>query len=216
MNQVFDQVTLLWQRLAVGGNFREPSTREHDIQPRDMIPRGAVHQGMRAAGIVRDHSANRRPRAGGHIRSETKSVRMQKMIQLIEDDSCADVHRAALQINVRDLLVVTREINDQPLAESASSEAGTRAAWNDGNARLARGLDNGASLFRAPGKSDSQGLDLIDGSVSRIQLPREIVEGDLAIHRRERRDLLSGSHRVFTQITGDAADLQFRTLWAVF
>src|SRR5882724_10070147 len=121
---------------------------------------------------------------------------MQKMIQLIQYHSRAHANGATLQINVRDLLIVSRKINDQSLPERPARKSRARAARNDGDAGLAGRLDDGARLFGAPRKCHRQRLDLVDRSVGCVQLPGEIVEGDLAIHRRERRDLLSRSHRV--------------------
>src|SRR5438105_1356918 len=106
-----------------------------------MVRRGSIHQRMRAARIIRDHPTDGRPRTGRYIWTETKSVRMQKMIQLIENDSRADPNRAALQINVGNLFVVTGEIDDQSFPKRAACQTRARAARNDGNARLARRLD---------------------------------------------------------------------------
>ena len=80
MNQVLDQIALVRERIAVGRNFGEFPAGQDDIQPCDMVRSRTVHQGMGPAGIVSDHPADRRARTGSHIRSETKSVGMQKMV----------------------------------------------------------------------------------------------------------------------------------------
>ena len=72
--------------------------------------------------IVRNHAAQRRARTRRHVRPETKSERAQKFIQLIQHDARADADRAAVLVEIPDLTVVAREINDQPVADGAAAK----------------------------------------------------------------------------------------------
>ena len=72
------------KRIAVGGKLREFSPGEHHIQPHEVVRRGSINHRVRAAGIVRNHPTDGCARTGGHVRPETKSVGIQKPIELIE------------------------------------------------------------------------------------------------------------------------------------
>ena len=72
-----------------------------------MVGRGAVDRNVRPGRIVRDHAAERGARAGRDIRSETKAVRPQERVELIEHNAGADAHRTIIDIQIEDLAVVT-------------------------------------------------------------------------------------------------------------
>src|SRR5438046_6163932 len=112
-----------------------------------MIGSGAVDRNARPGRIVCDHAADGGARAGRNVGAETKSVRIEKRIQLIEHDTGADADAAILDVEIDDLAIVAREIDDQSFANRVPDQAGAGAARCDGNVILGGGLVIGASLF---------------------------------------------------------------------
>src|ERR1022692_2634436 len=66
---------------------------------------------------------------------------------------------------------------------------------------LRRRLDDGFGLLGVAGEGNGHRLDLVNRGVRRIKLPRQIVEGDITTRRRQRRKLLSRSHRVASNLS---------------
>src|SRR5438552_563536 len=154
--------------------------RHHNLQRDHVIGCCAVNRATRTGGIVGDHSAQRGARAGCYIRSETKIVRLQEIVELVQYDAGADADAALFKIKTGDLPVVTREFNDQSFADRIPDEtrAGTsRSHWHG---RVGCGANDCARLLRVARKRDAERLDLINGSVSRIKLSRQIVETRVA------------------------------------
>src|ERR1041385_388592 len=97
-----------------------------------MVGRRPIIRRVRAARVVGDHPSQRRPRARGYVRTETKSLRPQKFVELIEDDAGADANGSSFEIEVRDEAEVARKINDHAFSDRATGEAGPRAPWKHG------------------------------------------------------------------------------------
>src|SRR5207244_4222360 len=117
---------------------------------------------VRAGGIVRDHSADRRAGTGRDIRPETKSVRLEKPIELVEHDACADTDGAILDVEIVDFAVVAREIDDQPIADRVTDETRARAARGHRNVFVGRGFDHRARLLSVAREYHTAWLDLIN------------------------------------------------------
>src|SRR5256885_524205 len=115
-------------------------------------------------------------RAGGDVGSKTKSVRLEKRVQLIEDDTGAGAHAAFVDVEIVDLAIVAREIDDQSFADSVSNQAGTGAARRDRNVFIGRGFNDRARVLRAGWEGDAKRLDLVNRSVSGLKLADEILE----------------------------------------
>ena len=96
-----------------------------------MIGGRAVNWTTRAGRIVGNHSGKRCAGARGDIRSKTKSVRSEEIVKLIQHDTGAYAHATFFDIEFADLPVMTREIDDQSLADRAAGQACARASWND-------------------------------------------------------------------------------------
>src|ERR1041385_2905842 len=99
-------------------------------------------------------------------------MRSQEFVELIEHDARTDAHSASFQIEIGDLPKGTGEIDDEPFADGPADEPGSRAAWNYGYTHVSGGFDDGAGLTLSFWKSNGQGLDLIDRSVSGVKLAR--------------------------------------------
>ena len=112
-----------------GTNRLNAPIRHDQFLRDDVIRRRSVNRNARAGGIVRDHAADRRARARGHIRAKTKTVRLEKRVELIEDNTRAGVNGARVQIQLGDLAIVARELDDQSIANRATGQTGASAAW---------------------------------------------------------------------------------------
>ncbi len=154
----------------------------------------AIKRRIRSRRIGGDHAAQRGPRTGGHIRAETKPLGPEEIVQLIQHDARADADGAAFGVKVADEPVVPGEIDDQPIANRSPGESRAGAPGNDRHARLRRRLDDGTGLGRAIRKGHRQWHNLVRRGVRGVELPRQIVKGDLAICRVQRGHLLGGHH----------------------
>jgi hypothetical protein len=107
INEVPHQLPLFAQRIAPRPNDFHPPIRQNNIQLIYVIGSGSINRCVGPARVVGDHSAESRPRAGCHIRSETKSLWPQKMVQLIQHHARSDAHGPPLQVQIGDLAVVS-------------------------------------------------------------------------------------------------------------
>ncbi len=106
IEQVTDQLALLAQ-CVVFGRHQHHATVGHDhLQFADMVSRGAIDRRPRAAGVVRNHAAQRGAGTGRHIRPEPELVRPQEVVELIQYHPRPHPHRPALQIQICDLAVM--------------------------------------------------------------------------------------------------------------
>src|SRR6266446_4053927 len=94
----------------------------YDFERHDVIGGGAVNRHVRAGGIVCDHSAESCASAGCHIRSETKSVLFEIGVQLIQDNAGPHANCAIIEVEIKDLPVVTRKIDNESLADGAAGQ----------------------------------------------------------------------------------------------
>jgi hypothetical protein len=132
-------------------------------------------------------------------------MRLQKTVQLIEHDARADVDASVFEIEIGDLAVVARKINDHSFANGISNQTRTGTARRDGKTRICRGTDDKARLLRAFRKSDADWFDLINRRVRRVQLTRQIIKARVATGLLDF-PFLRGSHVV---ILSEAKNLGF-------
>ncbi len=88
---------------------------------------------------------------------------------------------------------MAREIDDQSIAKRAARQSAPGTAWRNGKTGIGCGQDDVARLLRSARKGNGGRLDLVEGSVGRVELAGAIIEGDIAMGRREG-PLLSRSH----------------------
>jgi len=112
------------------------------------------------------------------------------MVQVIQNHTGADPHGLAIKIQVRDLPIITREIDDHAVTNRPTHQTGSSATRDHGHSGLSGRLDDGAGLASASRKCHRDGFDLIDGCVSRVELAGEVIERDVAMGTRECRLLL--------------------------
>ena len=195
IDKVADQLALLAQRVVPGPDRHDPAIGQNHFQLVNVIRRRAIHRRVRAARIVGDHPAERRPRARRHVRPKAKAVGPQEVVQVIQHHSRSHAHRAPLHIQVCDLALVAREIHDQPVPEGPARQPRAGTARGDGHPRLRRGLDQRTDLAGVGGKRNRLRRDLVKRGVRCVELAREIIEGNFTVRPFQRRLLLGRNHR---------------------
>src|SRR5206468_5667087 len=125
---------------------------------------------VRSGGVVGDHAPESRARTGGDVGAETKPVRSEKEVELVEHHSGAHADGAPVEVQVGDAAVVARELYDQAVTNRAADEAGAGAARDEGNAGLAGGADYRTGLGGVAGKGHPRWFDLINRRVGRVEL----------------------------------------------
>src|SRR5437773_3073112 len=110
--------------------------------------------------IIRDYSAERGARARCHIGAETKSVRLKKVVKLIEHNACAHAHAAFFKIEIGDLAIVPRKLENQTIADRVSIKASVCSSRSDRQACIGRGSNDETRLLRIFRKRHAERLDL--------------------------------------------------------
>src|SRR5437588_12956478 len=85
-----DLALFVAQGFVLRPNSDYPSVRQNNFGRKNMIGSRAVDWNARTGRIVCDHTADGGARAGRDVGAETKSVRIEKSIQLIEHDTRDD------------------------------------------------------------------------------------------------------------------------------
>lgn len=93
------------------------------------------------------------------------------MLKSIEDGSRFHSHTAALDVDVTDGTQMSRQIEDEPRADSVASDGGTCTADGDGDVSITADNDRSRYLVGAPRKGDRKGRDSIDRRVRCILGP---------------------------------------------
>ncbi len=189
-HEIVDLASFVAERLVLRTNRDYPAVRQNNLGRENVIGSCAVNRNVRTGGIVRNHTADGCARAGRDVGPETKSVRIEKRIQLIEHHTRADADAAIVDVEIVDLAIVAREIDDQSFANCVPDQACAGAARCNRNVILGGGFDNGARVLRAGWKGHAEWFDLIDRRVSGVKLAGEIVEAHIATRSAD--PLLSG------------------------
>src|SRR5207237_8008235 len=120
-----DLALFVAQGFVLRPNTDYPSVRQNNFGRKNMIGSGAVDRNARTGRIICDHAADGGARAGRDVGAETKSVRIKKRIQLIEHNTGADADAAIVDVEVVDLAIVARDIDDQSLAKCVPDLSGS-------------------------------------------------------------------------------------------
>src|SRR5262249_30819178 len=107
-------------------------------------------------------------------------VRLEKAVQLIEHDARTDVNAAIVDVEIVDLSIVAREIDDQSFSDGVADETRPGPAWCDRNIFISCSFDDCARFLGAGRKRNAERLDLINRRVRRVKLAREIIEPHIA------------------------------------
>ena len=193
-NQLGEEPALGGEGILRRGGLGDAAVGQDDFKGENVIGGKAVEGDMGAGGVVGNHAAQSGARTCGDIRAETKAVRLEEVVELVEDHAGADAHGAAFEVERGDLAVMAGEINDHTRADRAAGQTGAGAARDNVEAGLRRGADDGSGLGGAAREGDGAGFDLIKGSIGGVKLAGEVVEGDITIGGGKGGDLLGRSH----------------------
>ena len=193
-DEVRDDLALRAQSLVGRSDVLNGAVRHDQFLRDNVIGRRPVNRNARSRRIVRDHAADRRPRAGGNVRPKTETVRLEKRVQLIEHHAGTGADRARFEIQLGDLAVVAKELNNQSVADRAARQTGARAARSDGQIRVRRRRDDSARLLCTAWECDGCRFELIKRGIGRVELARQSIEGNVAIGD-SKSGMLSRSHR---------------------
>src|SRR3974390_1375472 len=100
------------------------------------------------------------------------------------------------------------EIDYEAITECSANHSSSGPSRSHRDSRMQRCLYQCASLLGIAWKSDRQWLDLIQGSVRRVQLTAHVVEGNRTSRTGKERLLLRGSHRHLQELIDRATALQ--------
>src|SRR5262245_61144856 len=103
INQISNQLALLTKCIVSRADGDEAAIGEHDFQFIDVVGGSSIDGRVGSTGVVGNHAAERGAGTGGDVRSETKTMRPQELIELIENDSRADPNGSAFQVEIGDL-----------------------------------------------------------------------------------------------------------------
>ena len=96
-----------FERASLRTNFCDSSISQNNLGREDVIGGCSIKRRTRSRGIVRDHSADGSARTRRHIGTETKAVRLQKIVQLIQHHAGADAHASFFQIEFRNAAIMS-------------------------------------------------------------------------------------------------------------
>ena len=155
---------------------------DEDSQMLDVVHRFSAEQGMRAAGIIADHSANGAAVVGGRVGREGEFVGFGGIAQRIENDAWLNAREFALRIELKNLVHVLRKIEDDGDVAALSGEAGAGAARKNGSFEFPAGGDGGDDIVRIAGNYEADGNLAVIGAVCGIQGATAAIETHFAAH----------------------------------
>ena len=182
------------QRIAVRAGALDAAIGQHDFEREHMVRGDAVKGNVRAGGIVGDHAAERRARTGGDIRAETKTVRLEESVELIQHHARADAHGAAFQVEFAIWRLWREKSMTRPSPMAPPTKPVPAPRGMTGTAGIRRGADDGTGLPGIARKGHGERLDLIKRGVGGVKLARQVVERDITIRCGQGRMLLGRNH----------------------
>ena len=159
------------RRVAVG---------KHDIHRLHIVNRLAIHNRVRAAGIVAERAANIAAAAGARVRREEQAAGRNLVVQLVEDNARLSSHPAFFGVQFHHIAHVPREVHHDGVRNRLPGEARACAAWKHRHIVAIRGLHHGDNIVRIPWQNDAHRLYLVDARVRAVQHASHIVKAHFA------------------------------------
>src|SRR5258707_2671755 len=100
-------------------------------------------------------------------------------MDLIDHDTRPDAHAAFFEIEIGDLPVVARKVDNQSLADRVANQTCACASRRYGKTRISCGMNDCTRLLRGLRKRNADRLNLINRRVSRVELTRQIIKARL-------------------------------------
>ncbi len=155
---------------------------EQNAQLDDVVDRFSGQQGMRAAGIISDHSAERAAAVRGWIGAERQLMLLRAVAQRIQNDAGLDARESSCRVDLQNLVHVLREIQNHGDVAGLPGEARAGAARQDRRAEFpARGHRRDHIVVIARNHEADRNLPVIR-AVRGIQRAAAAVEAHFALH----------------------------------
>ncbi len=172
------------ERVIVEG-VRGPdrAVAEHGRERPHVVARLAVEAGTLAAGVGRDHAADRGAVRGAEFWGEEQAVRPQRGIELILDDAGLDPHAAVRDIDLEDAVHVAGEVDHDARGERLAVGPGAAAARRDDHraeAFFGEQSHDAGDIFGAAREQDRLRRHTVDRVVGREDHPVCVLGRDAA------------------------------------
>lgn len=135
----------------------------------------AVEAGALAAGICRNHAADRGAVRCGQFGREEQAVGLERLVELVLHDAGLDPCDATHRVDLQNTVHVAGTVDDKPGCQGLTVGPGSTTARRDGQmgeCRLAKNLCNDLEIINVARKNDGHGLHLVDGIVRGKDCPR--------------------------------------------
>ena len=135
-----------------------------------MVAGLAVEHRALAAGVGRDHAAERGAVRGRELGGEEAAVRAQRRVQLVLDDAGLDARPALGGVDLQDGVHEARQVDADAGAERGSGGAGAAAAGAQrdvAEGRIGQRAGDAHQVGAAAGEQDGLGRHLVDRIVGR-------------------------------------------------
>ena len=153
---------------------------EDRIHRNHVLPRIAVSQRARAAGIVAGHAADGGARRRRDIDRKPQAVRFQRAVEILEHDARFDHTAPAVDIQIDNAVEIFRAIDHQRRIHRLPALRGAAAARQNRDALLARNRNRPRRIVHGPRRHHSERHDLIMRGVGGVTPAGEAVEAHIA------------------------------------
>ena len=159
--------------------MRDRSVGEHHELLEHVVDRLAVEHRARARGVVRHHAADGGAAGRRDVRRETKPVRRQRRVQLVQHDAGLDARPAFRGVDFEKPIEIFRGVDDEAGADRLT---GLRRAASPHRQRAAMLPAGGHDRTRSSRDLERRRrrLNLVDAGVGRVERARHGVEPHFA------------------------------------
>ena len=147
-----------------------------------VVHRLAAEQGMRAAGIVADHSSNGAAAMRGRIWSKHQVVLLDLLLQRIQDDARLYARKLLPGIHFQDLIHVLGKVEHHSDIAALARQAGARAAREYGCAERPAHGDGGDHIIGIKRYHQSDGELPIVRPIGGVKRAAAAIKADLAAY----------------------------------
>ncbi len=146
---------------------------QNNLQPENVLRRGPVPQPAASRSVDRQHAADGCRLDHPGVGAEGTAAAGQEFIEPLVDDSRLDPDHAI--VDGDDAAKIARAIEDQAPPQRAARGAGSASPRMHRNPLRRRVFQTRRNVGRGPGPHHSDGPDLVDARVSRVELQENVV-----------------------------------------
>ena len=164
----------------VAPTVRRRAVVQQDLQLFDVVDRLAGEQGMRAAGVVADHAAERAAAVRRRIGSERQLMRFGGVAQRIEHHAGLHAREPADRIDLEDPVHVLREVEHHRDVAALAGEAGAGAPRQDRRVELPARRHRRDHIVGIARNDETDGNLTVVRAVGGVQRAAAAIEAHLA------------------------------------